>query len=107
MRIARIATPDGPRHVVADGSDWVEIADPFADTIEKIGPRHSVATARLLAPVQPLVVLGMAHNGAPGDRDLPRQAFLKSPRTVVGPDAAIVLDDDLGRVNIECELVVV
>jgi 2-keto-4-pentenoate hydratase/2-oxohepta-3-ene-1,7-dioic acid hydratase in catechol pathway len=107
MRIARIATPDGPRHVVADGDDWVEIADPYADNVLRTGRRHSAATSTLLAPVQPLVVLGMAHNGAPGDRELPRQAFLKSPRTVVGPGEAIVLDDDLGRVKIECELAVV
>ncbi len=107
MRIARIATAAGPRHVVADGAEWVEIADPFADVVRPTGARHPTAGAVLLAPVQPLVVLGMAHNGAPGDRDLPRQAFLKSPRTVVGPGDAIVVDGDLGRVNVECELAVV
>ncbi len=107
MRIARIATAEGPRPVVAEGGDWVEIADPFADTLVQTGPRHPVSTATLLAPVQPLVVLGMAHNGAPGDRELPRQAFLKSPRTVIGPGESIVVDDDLGQVNIECELALV
>ena len=107
MRIARIATVEGPRYVIGEGGDWVEIADPFADTLVRTGPRHPVSSATLLAPVQPLVVLVMAHNGAPGDRDLPRQAFLKSPRTVVGPGESIVLDDDLGQVNIECELAVV
>jgi 2-keto-4-pentenoate hydratase/2-oxohepta-3-ene-1,7-dioic acid hydratase in catechol pathway len=72
------------------------------------GARFPVASAPLLAPVQPLVVLGMAHNGAPGDRDLPRQAFLKSPRTVIGPGEPIVIDEDLGQVvNIEGELAVV
>ena len=49
----------------------------------------------------------MAHNGAPGDRDLPRQAFLKSPRTVIGPGDDIVVDERLGQVNIEGELAVV
>ncbi len=79
MRIARIATADGPRSVLADGPDWIEIADPFAGTL----------------------------NGAAGDRDRPRQAFLKSPRTVVGPGDSIVVDDDLGQINVECELAVV
>jgi 2-keto-4-pentenoate hydratase/2-oxohepta-3-ene-1,7-dioic acid hydratase in catechol pathway len=107
MRIARIATDHGPASVIAAGSEWIEIADPFADTIVTTGPRHPVATATLLAPTQPLVVLGMAHNGAPGDRDLPRQAFLKSPRSVIGPDESIIVDDDLGQVNVECELALV
>ena len=107
MRIARIATANGPRFVVAEDGEWVEITDPFAEVLVPTGPRHPVHSAILLVPVQPLVVLGMAHNGAPGDRELPRQAFLKSPRTVVGPGESIVLDDDLGRVNIECELAVV
>ncbi|HOZ59279.1 MAG TPA: fumarylacetoacetate hydrolase family protein [Nakamurella multipartita] len=107
MRIARIATADGPRSVLADGPDWIEIADPFAGTLRPTGPRHPAATATLLAPARPLVVLGMAHNGAPGDRDRPRQAFLKSPRTVVGPGDSIVVDDDLGQINVECELAVV
>ncbi len=49
----------------------------------------------------------MAHNGAPGDRDLPRQAFLKSPRTVVGPGEPVVVDEGLGQVNVEGELAVV
>jgi 2-keto-4-pentenoate hydratase/2-oxohepta-3-ene-1,7-dioic acid hydratase in catechol pathway len=49
----------------------------------------------------------MAHNGAPGDRDLPRQAFIKSPRTIVGPGDTIVVDENLGQVNIEGELAVV
>lgn len=107
MRLARLATPAGPRPVVADGDHWVEIVDPFAVVPVPTGPRHPMAGASLLAPVRPLVVLGMAHNGAPGDRDLPRQAFLKSPRTVVGPHESIVVDDDLGQVNVECELAVV
>jgi 2-keto-4-pentenoate hydratase/2-oxohepta-3-ene-1,7-dioic acid hydratase in catechol pathway len=49
----------------------------------------------------------MAHNGAPGDRELSMQAFAKSARTVVWPGKAIVVDEDLGRVNVEGELAVV
>lgn len=107
MRLARLATERGPRPVLADGDRWLEIDDPFAPVPVPTGVHHPRAGARLLAPVRPQVVLGMAHNGAPGDRDRPRQAFLKSPRTVVGPGESIVTDDELGRVNVECELAVV
>jgi 2-keto-4-pentenoate hydratase/2-oxohepta-3-ene-1,7-dioic acid hydratase in catechol pathway len=107
MRIARIATDHGPVSVVQQAFQWAEVLDPFADRLEYTGVHYPVATATLLAPVQPLVVLGMAHNGAPGDRELPRQAFSKSPRSIVGPGESIVVDDDLGQVNIEGELAVV
>ena len=106
MRIARIASPTGPHHVVHHIDRWLEIADPFAAEPRLTGNEYPVGTVRLLAPVQPLVVLGMAHNG-PGDRQLPRQAFLKSPRTVVGPDDDILVDERLGQVNVEGELAVV
>lgn len=107
MRIARIATASGPVPVIQQGQDWVQVADPFAEHPVLTGASYPIASARLVAPVQPLVVLGMAHNGAPGDRDLPRQAFLKSPRTVIGPHDPITVDDHLGQVNIEGELAVV
>jgi 2-keto-4-pentenoate hydratase/2-oxohepta-3-ene-1,7-dioic acid hydratase in catechol pathway len=106
MRIARIATRTGRHHVVQDTDRWLEIADPFAARPQFTGNEFPVGAVRLLAPVQPLVVLGMAHNG-PGDRELPRQAFLKSPRTVVGPDDEILVDERLGQVNVEGELAVV
>ena len=106
MRIARIATRTGPHHVIQDTDRWLEIADPFAAQPRFTGNEYPVGKVRLLAPVQPLVVLGMAHNG-PGDRELPRQAFLKSPRTIVGPDDDILADERLGQVNIEGELAVV
>ncbi len=63
--------------------------------------------AALLAPVEPLVVLGMAHNTGPDDRALPPQAFLKSTRSVVGPGASIVVDPRRGRVVGEVELAAV
>ena len=63
--------------VVQQADQWVEVIDPFAEKLEYAGVSYPVAGATMLAPVQPLVVLGMAHNGAPGDRDLPRQAFMQ------------------------------
>jgi 2-keto-4-pentenoate hydratase/2-oxohepta-3-ene-1,7-dioic acid hydratase in catechol pathway len=106
MRIARIATRTGRHHVVGGTDGWLEVADPFAAVPQFTGNEFPFDAVRLLAPVQPLVVLGMAHNG-PGDRELPPQAFLKSPRTVVGPDDDILVDERLGQVNVEGELAVV
>ncbi|MFZ4893986.1 fumarylacetoacetate hydrolase family protein [Plantibacter sp. Mn2098] len=107
MRIARIATEAGPRSVVADGEHWHGVVDPFAPEPVRTGESWPISGAALLAPVVPTVVLGMAHNGAPGDRDLPPQAFQKSARTIVGPGDRIELDASLGTINIEGELAVV
>ena len=86
MRIAHIATDHGPRPVVQHGNRWREVADPFAAELAYTGTDHPVGAVRLLAPVQPTVVVGMAHNGSPAERTRPPQAFLKSARTVTGPD---------------------
>ena len=107
MRIARIATDHGPRPVVQHGDRWREVADPFAAELAYTGTDHPVGAVRLLAPVQPTVVVGMAHNGSPAERSRPPQAFLKSARTVTGPDTPVILDDHLGQVHVETELAVV
>ena len=65
------------------------------------GTDHPVGGVRLLAPVQPTVVVGMAHNGSPAERTRPPQAFLKSARTVTDPDTPVVLNDHLGQVHVE------
>jgi hypothetical protein len=85
MRIARIATDKGPRPVIAQGDRWADVIDPFADTPVFTGVSYPVEAAHLLAPVRPLVVLGMAHNGAPGDRDLGRRRGQRLRRHRPGP----------------------
>ena len=107
MRLARIQTPHGPRPVVLDGERWSVVTDLFATPLVRTGEEHPVDGARLLAPVEPRVVLGMAHNSGPDDRLLPPQAFMKSARTVVGPGDPIHLDPGVGRVVVEGELVAV
>jgi len=107
VRIARIHTNHGPRPVVHDDDRWREIADPFADEVIFTGPEYPVEFVRFLAPVQPTVVLGMAHNGSPAERARPPQAFMKSARTVINPGDHIVLEDHVGVVHIETELAVV
>lgn len=94
-------------HVVQRGDRWEVVRDIFASELEFTGAVFSVEQAHFLPPARPRVVVGMAHNTGPGDRRLPPQAFLKPARTVVGPDAAIVLPDAVGRVDAEAELAVV
>lgn len=107
MRLGRIQTPDGPRPVVQDGESWSVVTDLFANPLVRTGEQHAVTGARVLAPVEPREVLGMAHNSGPDDRLLPPQAFMKSARTVVGPSDPVHLDPRVGQVMVEGELVAV
>lgn len=107
MRLARIITPVGPRPAVLDGDQWTVLTDLFDPTGSRTDERYPQAGTVLLAPCEPRVVLGMAHNSGPADRALPPQAFLKSSRTVIGPGAAIVVDPAKGAVMAEAELAVV
>jgi len=81
------------------------VADPFGDSFELTGGVFGTDVT-FLAPCNPKVILGMAHNG-PGDRSIRPQAFMKSSRTAVGPGEAIRLDPEVGEVNVEGELAVV
>jgi 2-keto-4-pentenoate hydratase/2-oxohepta-3-ene-1,7-dioic acid hydratase in catechol pathway len=107
MRIARLATVDGPRYAVWADDAWAVIEDPYADPPLRTGVTAPAADARLLAPCEPRVLVGIAHNKTNNDHPLPIQAWHKSVRTVVGPDDDIVARRDVGTVNIEGELAVV
>jgi 2-keto-4-pentenoate hydratase/2-oxohepta-3-ene-1,7-dioic acid hydratase in catechol pathway len=119
MRLARIACTGGPYsgfttyaqvvHNVDGILSYLPVADPFEPTelpfllTEPVPGEH----VRLLAPCRPRVVVGMAHNTGPADRELPPQAFLKSPHSVVGPGTPIELDANQLHVDGEAELAVV
>jgi 2-keto-4-pentenoate hydratase/2-oxohepta-3-ene-1,7-dioic acid hydratase in catechol pathway len=105
MRIARLDTPNGPRHAVAAGDRWNVITDPFAATLVYTGESITAADAVLLAAVDPRVVVGIGHN-QPGN-PLPMQAWHKSVHTVAGTGDIIHAVRDVGTVNIEGELAVV
>ena len=89
------------------------VEDGFADPPVRTGVTVPADEARLLAPCEPQVLVGIAHNKTnafnQGNRDhpLPIQAWHKSIRTVVGPGDAIHARRDVGTVNIEGELAVV
>ncbi|HET9647632.1 MAG TPA: fumarylacetoacetate hydrolase family protein [Microlunatus sp.] len=115
MRIARIAHPEGIGWAVVEDDGFDLIDDPFRtgpDDLRPVRTAHGrshlpVSAARLLAPVQPRTVVGMAHNTGSADRELAPEAFLKPARSVVGPGAAVELPAGVGRIDAEAELAAV
>ncbi|EGD45017.1 putative 2-hydroxyhepta-2,4-diene-1,7-dioate isomerase [Nocardioidaceae bacterium Broad-1] len=107
MRIARIEHPDGIDHAVVEADGYRLVEDVFADEIRCRDRWVALADARLLAPVEPRTVVGMAHNTGPSDRLLPPQAFLKPARSVIGPGDPVPVPAGLGLVHAEAELAVV
>lgn len=107
MRVCRISHAGGTGYASWDGSVFTELADPYALRPRRNGARIPAAGARLLAPVEPRTVVGMAHNTGSADRALPPAAFLKAARTVVGPGAAVCLPHDGGPTVAEGELALV
>ena len=82
--LARIAHPGGIDHATVEPDGYALIDDPFAKRLPHNGTVVPARDARLLAPVAPRTVVGMAHNTGPADRRLPPQAFLKPATTVTG-----------------------
>ncbi|MEX8034580.1 fumarylacetoacetate hydrolase family protein [Microbacterium sp. 20-116] len=108
MRIARVETPAGVRTVrLADDGSWIPITDPYAAFADGRRPADEgdPVAGRLLAPCEPIVVVGIAQNGP--DHAAPVQAWLKSPRTVTGSDASVALRRDAGTTVAEAEIAVV
>lgn len=105
MLIARVATASGAHHGIVDGP-VVHLVRGLTDH-RRTGETVPLDTARLLAPVAPGAVYGMAHNTGAGDRVLAPQAFLKPPGTVIGPGEGIPLPGGIGRVVAEAELALV
>lgn len=107
MRIARLDTEHGARFAEFDAAvGWRVLNGTLGGDLHRTGAIEPFDT-RLLAPCEPTVVIAMAHNGLPGGRELPQQAFLKSARTVVGPHEKIVIDPSLGETQVETELAIV
>lgn len=107
MRIGRIMTADGPVHVRDAGNDLIAITDPYAAFAEGRPPAdfRGVVDGELVAPSQPVLVVGVAQNGP--SHASPVQAWLKSPRGVVGSGIAVTLRRDAGTTVAEGEIAVV
>jgi len=107
MLIGRVSTADGVRHVRRDGESLQPIDDPYDAFDAGREPEDDGAPVEgeVIAPAVPLVVIGIAQNG-PGHRS-PVQAWLKSPRTVIGSGRAVALRRDAGAPVAEGEIAVV
>jgi len=109
MRIARIVHHGRPSYAAVDGGVLTLIEDPFTTGARRAphAARIALDEVRLLAPVEPRTVVGMAHNTGAADRELAPQAFLKPARSVIGPGEAVGVPAGVGRVDAEGELAVV
>lgn len=107
MRIGRLRAVDGVVHARRTEAGWVEIEDPYLALAEGREPADlgGEVTGELLAPCEPLVVVGIAQNGP--DHHSPVQAWLKSPRTVVASGVEVALRRDAGMAYAEAEIAVV
>ncbi len=105
--IARVAHAGGVHHATVEPEGFALVEDPFAARLRHTGQVLPADTVRLLAPVSPQTVVGMAHNTGSADRELPPQAFLKPAGGVTGPGADIPLPAGIGRVDAEAEVAVV
>ena len=107
MRIGRVCAPGGPVWVREGAQGPVPITDPFATFADGSEPSDIGGTVEgaVIAPVDPVVVVGIAQNGP--DHAAPVQAWLKSPRTVVGSGVAVTLRRDAGAQVAEGEIAVV
>ncbi|GAA4196795.1 fumarylacetoacetate hydrolase family protein [Microbacterium oryzae] len=107
MRLARIATADGPRFATSVEGGWQPVADPFTAFAAGSPPAvlgAPVADAELLAPTAPAVIVGIGQPASPGGRIV---AWLKSPRSVVASGVDVIARRDAGRVVVEGEVALV
>lgn len=107
MRLARTQVDGRARWAEVDGDRLFLVDDVWSPVRVRTGEALPLDGAVLLAPAEPLTVVGMAHNTGAADRELPPQAFLKPARSVVGPGAAVTVPAGIGRVDAEAELAVV
>jgi 2-keto-4-pentenoate hydratase/2-oxohepta-3-ene-1,7-dioic acid hydratase in catechol pathway len=111
MRIARVRYEGKTSTAVVKGrSVHLVRGGPFGG-LEPTGERAPLSRVRLLAPVRPtkVVAIGINYRSHAGERPPPGQPepFLKSPSSVIGPGATILLPRDAGRVDEEAEVVAV
>ncbi|MBN9175889.1 MAG: fumarylacetoacetate hydrolase family protein [Microbacterium sp.] len=110
MLIGRVRAATGEAlWVRRDGERMVAIEDPYA--ARSAGrmpgdlPGAPAVSGELLAPCEPLVIVGIAQNG-PAHAD-PVQAWLKSPRGVVASGTTVRLRRDAGQTVAEGEIAIV
>jgi len=101
VRLVRLVHEGSPRHGVIEGDRVVLTdGDPFGG-LRTTTVSLALDQARLLAPVEPTTVYGMAANSGEEVPATPL-AFLKPAATVIGPEEAIRVPD-VGLVEFEAE----
>lgn len=96
----------------AEGDCWRIIEDPYAAFARGRDPRDegdlsAAGGPRPLAPMEPLVLVGIAQNRGASDHPQAVQAWLKSSRTIVAHRETVRLRRDAGRTVAEAEIGVV
>ena len=112
QRFFRIEYNGQPRHAVEQGGEWRLVdGDIFGEFAA--GDAIPASGHRLLAPVMPskIVCVGLNYkdHAAEQNKPLPPEPliFIKPSTCVVGPGDAIVLPENVGRVDHEAEVAVV
>lgn len=111
-RFFRIEHNGGPRYVIEEQGTW-RLLD--GDIFARYTAGETIASTghKLLAPVLPskIVCVGLNYkdHAAEQNKPLPPEPliFIKPSTSVIGPDEAIVLPEEIGRVDHEAECGVV
>jgi len=107
MKLARVKTTKGISCAAFKDNTWLGVEDLFDSPLKYTGEIFAEHEITFLSPVEPRVILAMAHNGSPDQLNNPPQAFQKSIHTLAGPHDPIYYDVQFGQMDIECELTAV
>jgi 2-keto-4-pentenoate hydratase/2-oxohepta-3-ene-1,7-dioic acid hydratase in catechol pathway len=108
----RIDYKGGPRHVIEESGRWRLLEGDLFDR-HQAGDEIPRDGHRVLAPVMPskVVCIGLNYkdHAAEQNKPLPTEPmmFIKPSTAIIGPGDAILLPDDVGRVDHEAEVAVV
>lgn len=104
-------TNGGAKYGLLEGESIRVIAEPIWDGVKPTGETVAANSARLLPPCEPrsVVCVGLNYSSHLQGRPIPDPPtlFFKPLSSIAGPDDAIVLPADAGRVEPEGEIVIV
>lgn len=115
MRIARVRVGNRTSTAVIKGRKAHLVKGSPLGRLEETGESFALSKVELLAPIKPnkVVAIGLNYHSHVASRVVEREApahpepFLKASTSVIGPNEAIVIPADAGRVDEEGEVVVV
>ncbi|MFD0670150.1 fumarylacetoacetate hydrolase family protein [Cohnella sp. GCM10027633] len=113
MRFVRFVGIDGiPRKAVEENGKLRETEGDWFGGWAPTGRDYDADEIKLLSPIQPNILIGIANNYAPPGQPVPDCPelplfFLKPGSTVIGPEIPIRLPPSLQEVKFEAELVAI